>query len=677
MKSNISKFYIIYSILITFVISGCTGLIEKNYNSFEISGFLSTDSSRYAVPSSENIEWAVTAKKDNEEIKATMDGLTFSLTITEGEWDIEAIGKNSDDEIAWYGTTKFTLSSDSEVPAIEIQVRLKDLSAKGSVLLPVSDSTGKADFLTCILKSNSGNTVNITDIKFSEGTANISKTEIEPDTYTGTIFFYDKKSSIIYSCSQIITVYPNLVTDSWDSEVSLSQEDIVAYKKTHITAPLVLWNSRSADGENSFIKGLQVCDEDNTSTQISSPLFTGKSNVWCLDENNNLYAINESDYDNNYITIYKYILRDYGYCSIYEKISTPIIREDASIFAVINLSCTSTGVNTYLYMLYKKDGGDQNASLKVYDISDWDDENPVSVGSANLEDNQNTGWTGESLKWVSANSGTSMIAAKGEDAYIARTNTVSSLTYNLGIESWQLTVESVKLEILPFSIEGNSFTYKGDSSCIDIFIGDYYIETRDNQNNVISTEKNTGLISDLFPNAYRKVQISDMRVIDNYLFVILVHTKEYNTYKSYNAETDNSELGYYESSTGGVVKINLSTKEIESWADGTKILGWYTKEDSVYDCIISNTTTTLKLSAAPPLSQDKKFFYGPRKFIAIKPDELVIADDGYSGTVDDGKEQNRIVNVSLKTWAITSAKNVAVMFDSGITADASGNRSFY
>lgn len=52
-------------------------------------------------------------------------------------------------------------------------------------------------------------------------------------------------------------------------------------------------------------------------------------------------------------------------------------------------------------------------------------------------------------------------------------------------------------------------------------------------------------------------------------------------------------------------------------------------------------TETVPLNA-PSSSTD--FFYGPRKFIALKPDELVIADDGLFGSAD---EANSVVTYSL------------------------------
>lgn len=62
-------------------------------------------------------------------------------------------------------------------------------------------------------------------------------------------------------------------------------------------------------------------------------------------------------------------------------------------------------------------------------------------------------------------------------------------------------------------------------------------------------------------------------------------------------------------------------------------------------------------------------FYSPKKFIAIKPKKLVIADDGYAFYVDENsalsfKNVNRIVTVDLESFALeTSSESVPVAFD--------------
>ena len=79
-----------------------------------------------------------------------------------------------------------------------------------------------------------------------------------------------------------------------------------------------------------------------------------------------------------------------------------------------------------------------------------------------------------------------------------------------------------------------------------------------------------------------------------------------------------------------------------------------------------------QITIQPPLdAENENYFYGPKKFIARKPDELVIADDGgYCDIYFDGngKEKinnciniNRVVTVDLKDESM-SAVDVNVSF---------------
>ena len=145
-----------------------------------------------------------------------------------------------------------------------------------------------------------------------------------------------------------------------------------------------------------------------------------------------------------------------------------------------------------------------------------------------------------------------------------------------------------------------------------------------------------------------------------------------------NAENSIYESQGYTISTGGIIRVNLDTHEVEEWADGSKVLGWHTTQTDVYDFLEDKASSPQLVSTTPTETDCSTYFYGPRKIIAIKPDELVIADDGYEYDDSDEnnhKEKNRLVTVSLKNWAITSTEDAEVMFDGSIYI-SSGNLNF-
>lgn len=115
-------------------------------------------------------------------------------------------------------------------------------------------------------------------------------------------------------------------------------------------------------------------------------------------------------------------------------------------------------------------------------------------------------------------------------------------------------------------------------------------------------------------------EITDIQVVGNYLYAIIA----------------NVNSGYY--SRGCAVKLLI--KE-----DGTleykSNFGWYEENGLKYDPYSESNRET-------PESFKAKYFAGPVKFIAIKPKELVIADDGgyYYKTGPDAVTGSRAGNIN-------------------------------
>lgn len=127
-------------------------------------------------------------------------------------------------------------------------------------------------------------------------------------------------------------------------------------------------------------------------------------------------------------------------------------------------------------------------------------------------------------------------------------------------------------------------------------------------------------------------------------------------------------------STGGVLKFAVSddgSLTRENWIiDGneTILLGLYTQtltaEDNYYSKSYEGWNEVYNpyngiLALQPPLDSTDFYFYGPRKFIARKPDVLVIADDGVF-IEDDSYEsraltaKNRVVTLNLNDLSLSA-----------------------
>ena len=119
-------------------------------------------------------------------------------------------------------------------------------------------------------------------------------------------------------------------------------------------------------------------------------------------------------------------------------------------------------------------------------------------------------------------------------------------------------------------------------------------------------------------------------------------------------------------SRGGVIKF--STEDLSVQADASAIIyGWDT----------ANVTGTSQTDVTNAHTSPNTTFYGAEKIIAVKPDEIVIADDGFEFTGTGAghlKQKNRVVTFSLKQMAITSVvDDVAHEFDTYFSGSAFNN----
>lgn len=120
-------------------------------------------------------------------------------------------------------------------------------------------------------------------------------------------------------------------------------------------------------------------------------------------------------------------------------------------------------------------------------------------------------------------------------------------------------------------------------------------------------------------------------------------------------------------SRGGVIKFSTDDLSVQSDASGAIIYGWDT----------ANVTGTSETDVTNAHTSPNTTFYGAEKIIAVKPDEIVIADDGFEFTGKGAanlKQKNRVVTFSLKQMAITSVvDDVKCEFDTYFSGSAFNN----
>ena len=148
---------------------------------------------------------------------------------------------------------------------------------------------------------------------------------------------------------------------------------------------------------------------------------------------------------------------------------------------------------------------------------------------------------------------------------------------------------------------------------------------------------------------------------------------------SFNYYYDKSNTMY---SRGALLKIQSTSSGFEV----VDTLGWTGSSRQIAPVGIELESSLT--AYIPPLSEKSNKFYGPRRFVAIKPKEIAIADCGANfvmpknttdGIKTNGKmfDHNRVVTVSLSSFAISDVTELKNIKFSNLTLSGSGTSSGY
>ena len=145
---------------------------------------------------------------------------------------------------------------------------------------------------------------------------------------------------------------------------------------------------------------------------------------------------------------------------------------------------------------------------------------------------------------------------------------------------------------------------------------------------------------------------------------------------SFNYEYNKGNTMY---SRGALLKIRGTSSGFEV----VDTLGWTGSSRQIApvgDAIYGGESLKPLTAYIPSLSENSKKFYGPRRFVAIKPKEIAIADCGANFVMpncnksQNGKrfDHNRVVTVSLSSFAISVVTELKNIKFSNLTLDGSG-----
>ena len=146
-------------------------------------------------------------------------------------------------------------------------------------------------------------------------------------------------------------------------------------------------------------------------------------------------------------------------------------------------------------------------------------------------------------------------------------------------------------------------------------------------------------------NTLKNPLFSDIQVTDEGIFVLFN-----DCYYEINRENKTVNAN----SRGGIIKFD-DNLELDATFGPNGIFGWTNEVYTSYGTNDNKTyTITSYMPDFPTSSQlSSKYFYGPRKFLAIKPKKLIFADDGFmfygnnNNTI--GKDVNQVIEFDIES----------------------------
>lgn len=164
-------------------------------------------------------------------------------------------------------------------------------------------------------------------------------------------------------------------------------------------------------------------------------------------------------------------------------------------------------------------------------------------------------------------------------------------------------------------------------------------------------------------------QITDIVIhYDGYVYVLVSQTGSKNFTDMYMVNNFNSDSTTTVYSRGAIVRLEPTSSGFKvsaktGWTEDSRTIASSNKDKNTFTGSDLKNYTFYDVNAyIPEYSERNSHFYGPRRFVAIKPKELAIADCGANIVMPDYESQkrgklfkhNRIVKVDLYKFALES-----------------------
>ncbi len=526
-----------------------------------------------------------------------------------------------------YADNNFTISEEdadkqftfyATVNASALAYGSEEGSLSGSLSLPITCNAETVYQVSAKLKNDldpDAEPVTIAPKLFIDGESTIVASNIPAGIYTARIFFEDNNGNNLYSCTEAITIYPGLTTDTWfgTAPYFVSSDGVLNFVltqemlSTYVTEPVtstkyVLYNSESGSFGNNY-KFFHV-EDLSSPVDLESPVLTSEGtsgNVWnyggmTFDSEGHIYTLFYKTISDNGYKIYKdgTLLADSSTISnnekYYERISCDTTTDTFYL-------ATYTG-NQYIFKVEKDDLTASNLSGELTKIQ-------PSIGSG-----------GKPYQYA---------VHDGIIYYAHNPRSESAKPMLLKIDFSAGTESTIK-----------ALDFNGNVSINDVLYqdGNVYILISESPSTLDGTHTTINA----------RGGVIKYNILTNSL--------------------DSKTLGWTNTAQNRTGKwFNVA------WFSNGSVQDFlYTSENREGEILAKADDDVLSnfeiYSPESPLGQlNTHAFYGPSSFVAIKPKKLVILDEGIAFYTDaEGlykyKNVNRIVTVDLEDFAISGTENV-------------------
>lgn len=266
--------------------------------------------------------------------------------------------------------------------------------------------------------------------------------------------------------------------------------------------------------------------------------------------------------------------------------------------------------------------------------------------------------------------------------YFARINGDPYLTNETTLQSSNFIIDSTKgSDTSTFAVQGSTlyFAYKSYDN------GTCYLQRAtitENADGTFAVSKvgSAKSVSDLRVSG----AITDIAILyDGTVYVLVSNIGD--------VPEDSGDTLYYNYDKTNTMYSRGALLKIQSTDSGFEVvetLGWtdsWRSIASVGDATYSGTDLQPLTAYIPSLSESGNKFYGPRRFVAIKPKAIAIADCGANFVMPNHDEQqkgkmfahNRVVTVSLSNFAISNVTELKNIKFSDLTISGTGTSGGY